>query len=91
MARDVTVKFSPKTGTFDRFYVFVDGTKEAGFAAEGGEWEGELGPSPSTLKVRVFGQGKAEYMLTVDVPGDANDLSAKRTLVDGYDELTVTT
>ena len=76
MARRLTIRLQPLSGTVERFYAFVDCKKR--IAADGVEtvsWTGEVADDEVVLKIRVFGMGKAKYRVSIDLPGTADDQS----------------
>ena len=91
MARQLTLKLAPVQGTIERFYAFVECKKRiAGDGDAERSWSGEIGDDESTIKVRVFGVGSAQYKLTLDLPGTAEDQSLTLSLDHGYGELELT-
>jgi hypothetical protein len=88
MARRLTIRLQPLSGTVERFYAFVDCKKR--IAADGVEtvsWTGEVADDEVVLKIRVFGMGKAKYRVSIDLPGTADDQSLDLWLDQGYGEL----
>ena len=88
MARRLTIRLQPLSGTVERFYAFVDCKKRT--AADGVEtvsWTGEVADDEVVLKIRVFGMGKAKYRVSIDLPGTADDQSLDLWLDQGYGEL----
>jgi len=88
MARRLTIRLQPVSGTVERFYAFVDCRKR--IAADGIEtasWSGEIEDHGAILRVRVFGVGRAKYRLAIDLPGTADDQSLELWLDQGYGEL----
>ena len=91
MARQLTLKLAPVQGTIERFYAFVECKKRiADDGHEERKWSGEIGDDESTIKIRVFGIGKAKYKLTLDLTGTAEDQSLELSLDHGYGELELT-
>lgn len=91
MARKLTLKLAPVSGTIERFYAFIECKKR--IADDGDEerkWSGEIADDETQIKVRVFGIGKAKYKLTLDLPGTADDQSLELSLDHGYGELELT-
>ncbi|MGD2092527.1 MAG: hypothetical protein PVH61_40550 [Candidatus Aminicenantes bacterium] len=88
--RNFTVALEPFKGTIDLFYLFVNGIKV--IAADGKnkcEWSGKIPEGEIRLKVRVVGIDRAQYILTVDLPGTANDQKITFTLEGGYHEFEI--
>ena len=88
MARRLTIRLQPLSGTVERFYAFVDCKKR--IAADGVEtvsWTGEVADYEVVLKIRVFGMGTAKYRVSIDLPGTADDQSLDLWLDQGYGEL----
>jgi hypothetical protein len=74
-------------GSIDRMYAFVDGVRRV--EADGDQvptWSGAVGDSKVEIKTRVTGWGDASYILGIDLPGTANDLSLTFQLQGGYHE-----
>lgn len=87
MARRLTIRLETLSGTVERFYAFVDCRKR--IVADGiapASWSGEV-PDEATVKVRVFGVGRAKYRFTVDLPGTADDQKLELWTDQGYGEL----
>jgi hypothetical protein len=88
MARRLTIRLQPLSGTVERFYAFVDCKKR--IAADGVEvasWTGDVADDEAIVKVRVFGVGKAKYRISIDLPGTADDQNLDLWLDQGYGEL----
>jgi hypothetical protein len=88
MARRMTIELEAVSGTVERFYAFVGGTKR--IVADGTErasWSGEVPDDGVCVKVRVFGIGAAKYRFGIDLPGTADDQRLELTLDRGYGEL----
>lgn len=88
MARKLTFRLRALSGTIERFYAFVDCKKR--IVADGvGEavWSGEVTDDEVTLKVRVFGVGRAKYRMSVDLPGVADDQNLELWTDQGYGEV----
>ena len=88
MARRLTIRLEPLSGTVERFYAFVDCKKR--IAADGVEstsWTGDVANGEVVLKVRVFGVGRAKYRVGIDLPGTADDQNLDLWLDQGYGEL----
>jgi len=88
MARRLTIRLQPLSGTVERFYAFVDCKKRV--AADGVEtviWTGDVNDDEILLKVRVFGVGRAKYRIGIDLPGTADDQNLDLWLDQGYGEL----
>lgn len=91
MARRLTLKLEPVSGTIERFYAFVDGHKR--IVADGIErptWTGDIRDDDVRIKLRVFGVGTAKYRLRIDLPGVADDQQLELKLDRGYGELELT-
>ena len=88
MARRLSIRLTPLSGTVERFYAFVDCKKR--IVADGlGEarWSGDVDDDEITLRVRVFAVGRAKYRLSVDLPGVADDQNLELWTDDGYGEV----
>lgn len=91
MARRLTIKLQPVSGTIERFYAFIDCKKR--IVADGREepsWTGEVEDEGTQIKLRVFGVGSARYRLSIDLPGVADDQRLELALDRGYGELELT-
>lgn len=86
--RHLKISMSPRSGTCNRFYAFLDGVR---VIAEDGNaeatFEDDVPAGQVRLQVRVFGIANAEYELGVDLPGTADDQSLTLQLSQGYHEL----
>lgn len=81
------IVLTPRAGAINFFYAFVNGQKV--IAADGSnesEWKGEIPDGEIRLKVRVVGIDEAQYTVTIDLPGTANDQKISFTLEGGYHE-----
>ena len=88
MARRLSIRLTPLSGTVERFYAFVDCKKRiAADGIEAASWTGDVHDDEVLLKVRVFGVGKAKYRVGIDLPGTADDQSLELWLDQGYGEL----
>jgi len=84
--RTLELTLEGKTGSFQRFYAFVDGKRV--IAEDGnmkGTWKGDVGEK-ATIKIRVMGIADASFQLTIDLPGTANDQKLTFSLTGGYYE-----
>ncbi len=91
MARQLTLKLEPIQGTIERFYAFVECNKTiADDATQPRSWTGAIADDESTIKLRVFGVGTAQYKVTLDLPGTLADQSLILSLDRGYSELELT-
>jgi len=88
--RKLTLSLEPVAGGITLFYAFLndkkviqaDGTKKV-------QWTGEVPTSQVKLKVRVMGIDNAQYKLSIDLPGTANDQSLTLNLEGGYHEIEI--
>jgi HSP20 family molecular chaperone IbpA len=88
MARRLTIRLQPLSGTVERFYAFVDCKKRiAADGTEAASWSGDVPDDEAVVKVRVFGVGKAKYRVSIDLPGTADDQNLDLWLDQGYGEL----
>lgn len=90
MSRQAKVTITPKAGSLDRMYLWVDHTRR--ISANGDvarSWEGSVKDSEATFTVVVVGSGSAKYRLEIDLPGEQSDLKSTHTLDDGYHRLQV--
>jgi hypothetical protein len=88
MARRLNLRLRAISGTIERFYAFVDRKKR--IVADGigdATWSGDVDEDDVTVRVRVFGVGRAKYRVTIDLPGTADDQSLELWTDQGYGEL----
>lgn len=88
MSRRLNLRLRAISGTVERFYAFVDCKKR--IVADGTDdpsWSGEVTDDEVTVRVRVFGVGRAKYRVTIDLPGTADDQSLELWTDQGYGEL----
>lgn len=88
--RDFKVVLEPIKGAINLFYAFVNGKKV--IAADGKnkcEWSKKMPEGEIRLKTRVIGINSAQYTLTIDLPGNADDQKITFTLEGGYHEFEI--
>lgn len=87
LSKKIKLALEAKSGAITLFYAFINGKK---VIAEDGtkkrEWEGNIEPGETRLKVRVIGIDDAQYTLNLDLPGTADDQSITFSLEGGYHE-----
>ena len=87
MKRKLKLELEPEAGAINMFYAFVNGKKV--IAAEGTKkrnWTGDIKADEVRIKVRVTGIDDAEYTVSIDLPGTANDQELTFQLSGGYHE-----
>lgn len=86
MARKLGIGIKPISGGLNKFVVFVNNRKViSGNGNKSHGWSGEVGDLVN-IKVRAYGIGEAQYQLTIDLPGTADDQNLTFTLNGGYHE-----
>ncbi len=90
MNRKLTIKLSRDAGIINMFYAFLNGKRI--IASEGteiGTWTGQIEDGEVRLKVRVTGIDSASYIVSIDLPGTANDQELTFQLNGGYHEFAI--
>lgn len=85
--RKLRVELRPNAGMINRFYAFLDGKRVIASDGNGAKYEGLVVGDQVQLKVRVWGIGDAQYQLSIDLPGTADDQGLQLALSEGYHEL----
>lgn len=88
--RELTVKVERATGTLNRILVWANDRPIIVTDGDDGEWTGNVPDGPVKLETTIWGQGKAKYTLTIDLPGTAKDQKLELALTNGYHDATYT-
>jgi hypothetical protein len=82
--RKLTVKIENASGTTNRVLAWVNGYPIIHTDGQDGEWSGKIPAGKVKLETAVWGQGKAKYALTIDLPGTIDDQKIECSLTKGY-------
>jgi hypothetical protein len=81
--RTLEVTLEPTSGTLNQVVAWLNGVPVIRTDGEAGSWKGTV-PAAVKLETAVWGQGKATYTLTIDLPGTADDQTLVLSLTNGY-------
>lgn len=83
---EIRVTLKPLRGSVDRMYLFVDEKKKIGAdASEPREWKGFVTLGDTKLRVRVFGAGRAQAELRIEIAGQPPNVHTLA-ITNGYSE-----
>lgn len=82
--RELTIGIKRVGGTLNRVLAWVNGYPVVVTDGQDGSWTGKIPAGKVELETAVWGAGKARYVLTIDLPGTAEDQTIELTLTGGY-------
>ena len=88
--RNLSIKVEGVKGTFNRILVWANGDPIIHTDGEAGDWSGKIPTGKVKLETAVWGQGKARYALTIDLPGTMDDQKLECSLTNGYHDAVYT-
>lgn len=81
MSRTLQITLEPKTGHIHDFSAIVEGVERiSGDGSQRRTWCGEVSGAKVKVTVWTTGVPASQFVLTVDLPGTANDFAVKYTL-----------
>jgi hypothetical protein len=81
VSRTLEITLEPKVGQIHDFSAVVEGVERiSGDGSQRRSWSGEIGDGKVKVTVWTTGVPASQFLLTVDLPGTANDFAVKYTL-----------